>query len=275
MTRPEAQDSVRERALTALRRHAPDLADARLEPLGSGLDHVAFQVGDLVLRMSDDQHNLAEARLLRLIGPQLSLAVPAPVFADDAEGVLAYRKLPGQSLLGVDPPPGSAAVLGQFLGELHTLAIGEFSTLVTMDSADPDEWLDDLEGPAELLAVLRRAVPEPGAALDCVLVHADLGAEHLLHDGERLTAVIDWADSAVSDPELDFARLYRDFGPAFLDDVLAAYRHHPGTGPIDLDRVEFFARCAALEDLAYGIRIGRREYQDAAERSLTWLFPDR
>ena len=269
-----ALETARERARAALRRHSPELADLPLEALGSGLDHIAFQAGDLVLRISDDQHNLAEARLLRLVGPRLSVAIPVPVFGDDAEGVLAYQKLPGRSLLGHPPLPGSAAVLGRFLGELHCLPTGEFSTLVTMDSADPDEWLDDLDGPAELIAVVRSGVPEPGSALDCVLVHGDLGAEHLLHDGSQLTGVIDWADSVVSDPELDFARLYRDFGPAFLDDVLAAYRRHPGTGPIDLDRVEFFARCAALEDLAYGIRTGRREYQDAAERSLTWLFPD-
>ena len=38
-------------------------------------------------------------------------------------------------------------------------------------------------------------------------------------------------------------------------------------------RIEFFARCAALEDLAYGRTHGRAEYTRAAERSLGWLFP--
>ncbi len=271
MTRPDGP-SAEERARTALVRHAPELADLPLEPLGSGLDHTAFLAGDLVLRMADDQHNLAEARLLRLVGPRLSLPVPAPAFADDAEGVLAYPLLPGRPLLGHPAPDGAAVELGRFLGRLHTLDPGEFSTLVTVENTDPDEWLADLDGPVELLAVLRSTVPDP--ATDGVLVHGDLGAEHLLHDGARITAVIDWSDAAVSDPELDFARLYRDFGPAFLDDAVAAYQAQAGSPGLDLDRVEFFARCAALEDLAYGLRTGRPEYAAAARRSLIWLFPD-
>jgi aminoglycoside phosphotransferase (APT) family kinase protein len=106
-----------------------------------------------------------------------------------------------------------------------------------------------------------------------VLVHGDLGAEHLLYDGTRITGVIDWSDAAVSDPELDFARLYRDFGPDFLDRSVAAYQTQAGTPALDLDRVEFFARCAALEDLSYGLRTGRQVYADAARRSLDRLFP--
>ena len=40
-----------------------------------------------------------------------------------------------------------------------------------------------------------------------------------------------------------------------------------------MPRIEFFARCAALEDLAYGRATGRREYAANAERSFAWLFP--
>ncbi|MFP5068205.1 phosphotransferase [Pseudonocardia nantongensis] len=55
--------------------------------------------------------------------------------------------------------------------------------------------------------------------------HADLGAEHLLADGDRITGVLDWSDTAVTDP--------------------AAY------GPVDAAtrrRVVFFARAGAPED---------------------------
>jgi hypothetical protein len=40
-------------------------------------------------------------------------------------------------------------------------------------------------------------------------------------------------------------------------------------------RIEFFARCAVLEDLAFGNQTGRREYVTNAERSFGWLFPQR
>ncbi len=42
-----------------------------------------------------------------------------------------------------------------------------------------------------------------------------------------------------------------------------------GAGP----RIEFFARCAALEDLDHRLRTGRAEYAEAARRSTPWLFP--
>jgi aminoglycoside phosphotransferase (APT) family kinase protein len=39
------------------------------------------------------------------------------------------------------------------------------------------------------------------------LVHADLGAEHLLVRDGRLAGVIDWGDARVGDPALDYAWL--------------------------------------------------------------------
>ncbi|WP_238010006.1 phosphotransferase [Dactylosporangium sp. AC04546] len=250
--------SARSRAAQALRDHAPELAGVPVTDLGSGLDNTAFLAGDLVLRVTDHDTVVREAALLGLVAPAVCLPVPAVRFADPARGVLAYPLLPGRPLLGRPAPDGLARRLGRFLGELHAIE----TTVVPVDGADPREWLADLEGPAELLAVLLGDVPEPARRL--VLAHADLGAEHLLERDGAVTGVIDWTDAAVTDPALDFARLYRDFGPAFLADTLDAY----GGEPPAPERVTFFARCAALEDLAFG-----GEHARAAERSLAWLFP--
>lgn len=84
--------------------------------------------------------------------------------------------------------------------------------------------------------------------------------------------MIDWSDAAVTDPALDFARLYRDFGPGFLTQVVNAYGGLPETDDVR-ERITIFARCAALEDLAYGREHGLRQYTQAAERGLAWLFP--
>jgi aminoglycoside phosphotransferase (APT) family kinase protein len=89
-------------------------------------------------------------------------------------------------------------------------------------------------------------------------------------NGATLTGILDWSDAALTDPALDFARLYRDFGPAFLDQTMRSYGGLDGARP----RIEYYARCAALEDFAYGQRTGREEYAAAAERSFSWLFPD-
>jgi aminoglycoside phosphotransferase (APT) family kinase protein len=262
-----APQDVRERAIRALRRHAPALAGLPVHELGRGLDNVVLVVGDLVLRAGDRRAVGPEARLLDVVARHVSLPVPAPRFVDEDSGVLAYPRLPGRPLLGRAPLPGSARRLGGFLRELHGIDLTAVDGLVPVDRASPDEWLADLEGPPELLRVLHATVPRP--ATDRVLVHSDLGAEHILHLDGRLTGVIDWSDAAVGDPALDFARLYRDFGEAFLAEALDAYGGLDGAMP----RIEFFARCAALEDLAYAAASGRREYATAARRGLGRLFP--
>ena len=260
-------DTAAERAVRALRAHAPELVDQPLHRLGHGLDNVAFGSAGLVLRVADGRDVRREAGLLELLAPRLPIAIPVPVFADKAAGVLGYRPLPGRPLLGRAPAPGTAALLGRFLRDLHAVDPAAVDDFLERDDADPAEWLDDLEGPEAYLRVVRSTVPPRSPRR--VVAHADLGAEHLLDDGSGVTGVIDWSDAAVTDPALDFARLYRDFGPSFLDETLLAYGGLSDAAP----RIEFFARCAALEDLAYGRRTSRREYAEAAQRSFAWLFP--
>ena len=70
-----------------------------------------------------------------------------------------------------------------------------------------------------------------------MLIHGDLGAEHVFVDAGRITGVIDWGDAAIGDPGLDHGRLLRDFGPI-------------GRGG---ERARLYAVCTALEDLEYGL----------------------
>ena len=262
--------SARERAIQALRVHAPELAGGPLVELGQGLDNVAFLAGELVLRIGDAGRVVREARLLDIVASRVPLPVPSPCFIDEEVGVLAYTLLPGRPLLGRRPPDGSAHRLGRFLRELHAIEPAPVGDLVPVEDADPVEWLADLDGPPHMISLLRRSVPS--RARRRVLIHADLGAEHILERDGQLTGVIDWSDAAIADAALDFARLYRDFGAAFLGETLGAYG-----GMADADvamaRIEFFARCAALEDLAFGRASGRADYAEAAERSLRRLFP--
>jgi aminoglycoside phosphotransferase (APT) family kinase protein len=260
-------DSARARAIRAVDEHATDHRGVELRELGGGLDHRTFVAGDLVVRVAARATATREADLLRLVAPRVSIPVPAPHLDDPQRGVLGYPLLPGRPLLGRTPPRGAAARLGRFLRELHRIDRAEVADLVPVDHAAPEAWLEELTGPPELLRMLH--TDRPGPAPELVLAHADLGAEHILEQHGRLTGIIDWADAAVTDPALDLARLHRDFGPAFLDDVLRAY----GQDSRELRRrITFFARCAALEDLAYGRTSGREEYLRAAERSLSWLF---
>ena len=252
--------SSRDRALAALagaRGTGHDLAG--LTVVGGGLDHVVYRTGDLVLRVGDPAAVAREAALLHLLAGELPCPVPVPVLVDEVEGVLGHRWLTGDPLLGRPAPPGLATTLGR-------VDLG-----LPAEGADLAEFADDLTGPEHLVEVVQSSVPAPGPHR--VLVHGDLGAEHLLVADDRLSGIVDWSDAALSDPAVDFARLLRDFEAGFLDDALEAYGGPPDDG--FAERVLFVARCAALEDLAYGVATGRAEYSDAARASIGRLFPDR
>lgn len=261
-------ETARQRATASLRVHAPELVDIAVLELGQGLDNTAFVVGDLVLRVADSCSVIREARLLQLVAPRVSIPLPTPRFVDKDGGVLAYPLISGRPLLGRAPPPGAAYRMGRFLRDLHSVDPATLPDLPT-EPADPQERLEDLDGPQDLIRLLRASVPAP--AREHVLAHADLGAEHILDSHGLITGVIDWSDAAVADPALDFARLYRDFGPSFLAEALDAYGGFE-EGHAVMARIEFFARCAALEDLAYGRDSGRSEYTHAAGHSIAWLF---
>ena len=85
-----------------------------------------------------------------------------------------------------------------------------------------------------------------------------------------VTGVVDWSDAAIADPAYDFGLLLRDLGPEALDAAVGGY----GFDPAGLrERAAFYARCAVLEDLAYGLESGRDAYVDKSLAGLEWLFP--
>ncbi|WP_147375472.1 phosphotransferase family protein [Jiangella rhizosphaerae] len=266
----------------ALARHLPGHADAPVVPLGAGLDNVAYEVGgDLVLRRSRDEdpgERLAAARreaaLLTAVAAVSSLPVPEPVFVDEPTALIAYRKLPGAPLHlnPVADPAALAADLAEFLSGLHTaLDDGDspLSALAEVDDTPGEEWLTDAKASYETAAAVIApadrgrveaflAAPPPGPPRRLTFCHNDLGAEHLLVDGASITGVIDWTDAAIADPAVDLSRLYRDLGPDVVERVVARYGGDAdAVGP---ERVAFYARCALLEDIAYGVESGAEEY---------------
>ena len=74
-----------------------------------------------------------------------------------------------------------------------------------------------------------------------VLLHADLGPEHLLVRDGRLVGVIDWGDARFGDPALDYAWLLN--GPFADWDVDADLRR----------RARFYHRLAPWYEAHYGL----------------------
>jgi aminoglycoside phosphotransferase (APT) family kinase protein len=76
---------------------------------------------------------------------------------------------------------------------------------------------------------------------DPCVIHADLGAEHLLVRDGRLAGVIDWADARVGDPALDYAWLVHEAFPDWdVDDELRR-------------RARFYHRLAPFYSVHYGV----------------------
>ncbi len=276
-----------------LSRHLPGYEVRSLARLGEGWDHVAYEVNaELIVRGSKEADPSAraagtrrEAELLAAVAELSPLPVPAPVFADPEAGVLAYRKLPGLPLLGhpVAEPARLAAPLGEFLSRLHAAPVERMARIVPADDHPPASWREEAEGDyaaiaGHLAAAARRRVEDflgrtpPADPVAVAFCHNDLGAEHLLVDIEAhtVTGVLDWADAAIADPACDLALLFRDLGPEVFDLVLASYGGR--LDDADRERAVFYARCALLEDIAYGLRTGARQYAQAGLAHLGWTF---
>ncbi|GAA4709969.1 hypothetical protein GCM10023215_59640 [Pseudonocardia yuanmonensis] len=275
-----------------LARHLPV---ATVTPLGSGLDHDAYEVdGTLIARFGREPDPGAraaavvrEAELLRLLATVCPVPVPPVRLVVPGEGCLVLGRLPGAPLLDRSAAdraacgPEVGAVLGTVLAALHALPPARLNGVVEVDDVEPDVWHDEatetyeaVQGaiPADLRGGVERflAEPPPPAPERRVLTHNDLGIEHVLVDDVRVTGIIDWSDAAVADPAVDLGRILRDLGRAALDRAVDACG--AGDGEPLRTRALFYARCTLLEDLAHGLQPGREQYAAKSLEALPWLF---
>ena len=197
-----------------------------------------------------------EARLLPELGPALPVPVPRFEVVEDTDDVffVAYRKLPGKPL--GDPPVAVAAELGRFLAALHS-----FRPSVELPRhRDPIERFR-----REVLTLLeqderRRAeamFEERLSTSETALLHADLGPEHILHEGSSVTGVIDWSDASLGDPALDFAWLLNGTSRAFAVALLDAYSRESDAG--FRERALFYHRLGPWHEVLYGLQNDRPE----------------
>lgn len=273
--------------------HLPGHPTGPVRRLGAGTDNAAYEVnGELVVRFNRSadgpQAVTREARLLATVAEISPLAVPQPAFTVPEQGALAYRKLPGRPALElaepwrVDHRERIGAALGDLLAALHAAPPDRFAGLAEPDHTPPLAWREEAAGhyravaadvPDRYRAAVERflAADPPDGADRLRFSHNDLGIEHVLVDETdgTVTGIIDWTDAAITDPAYDFGLLYRDLGPVALAAALARY---PGRDPALRRRAAYYARCAALEDLAYGRETGESAYVDKSRAGFAWLF---
>jgi len=262
-----------------------------VELLDEGWDFQVFEVdGRWLFRFPKREASVAklntECKLLPGLGKWVSLPVPNyEYFCESPESssrpFAGYRKLPGiagDTSKMVDRH-GVARQLGVFLTKLHTYPVEKAREAGVQEKRDlvvhwqdrSREQLRKLDGLNVNLGLLRRylendtPVSFEGAAS---LVHNDLWAEHILVDSrsDRVSGIIDWGDTVIGDPAIDFACLYAWYGESWLGNVLVHY-----TGKLDaevISRSRYLAACLAIHNITLGRDMGRIQWVEAGYAAL-------
>jgi aminoglycoside phosphotransferase (APT) family kinase protein len=288
-----------ETAARRIRQDFPCLNIARTVPLGEGLGNVAFEVNDTyVFRFPKTPVDIAdlqrELAILPVVFRHSTLPVPRPEFVPPDRSYVGYRTVPGRILMDVAEEISVSAraamgtQLGAFLSGIHGIemmaldpASVKHESLCLEDclASARDDYAKAQPGiPARHVAAVERFLDSCPAAESrdgaAVFSHNDQGSEHILVLNGAVAGIIDWGDTAFTDPAYDFGLLYRDLGPAVLEAALERYSRVP-SGEKDRirRRARFYGRWRVLENIAYGLEPQHSAYLAAAMRSLTWLFP--
>ncbi|QRK10847.1 phosphotransferase [Archangium violaceum] len=282
---------TREDAARLVERQFPQLAPARLKPLGTGWDNAAYTVnGRWVFRFPRRKVAVGllenESRLLPQLAAHLPLRIPEPVWLGRPEEdypypFAGYALLPGVTACAVTWTPEerlrNAATLGRFLAALHGIPVDD-ETLARGPGDELDranlrkrapmilERLAKLEADgaevegAAVRAWMSRLVDTPPWKRRACWVHGDLYARHLLVDEHhRVTGVLDWGDMHLGDPAIDLTIAFTFLPPEARGAFREAY------GDIDeatWDRARFRA-------FHYGVALvlyGRSEGDEAITR---------
>lgn len=181
----------------------------------------------------------AETTLLPWLAPQLPVAVPVPVVVGEQPLTVRHVAVAGDPLLAATgvPPAVTGTALGRFLLALHGVpakeaerrgalppdAVREEHRLVLdqcYTAVLPRLPADVRPAGQELLRDIDAAVdPERGG----VLVHGDLGPEHILVDSGGAVGIIDWTDARVGDAALDLSWLLYGAPAEVADQVRRSY----------------------------------------------------
>ena len=201
-----------------------------------------------------------EIALLPVLAGTLPVDVPRFEHASRNPPFAIYQLIRGTPLVDEDPVGVRA-----FLESLHSL---EVATL----PVEPVNWVESYKaqcGAFEELVfpLLNDAVRRKARALfdevdsltgfEPALIHSDLGAEHMLVRDGLLAGVIDWGDTRIGDPALDYSWLLH--GPFPDWDVDPELRR----------RAHFYHRLAPFFSVHYGIFTKQPDYVERALATLS------
>lgn len=199
-------------------------------------------------------------------GPGVRSLHPLDAIADQlADFLTALHSIPTERAIATGLPPTTAA-------DWHAeyVAFAEWTRTEGGPRLAPDVRDHVLRLWTEYLSA-----PESGG-FQPVLIHRDLGCEHILLAKDRsLAGVIDWGDATLGDPAIDFAGICGELGEPFTRRLIARWRGPRAAGETDaslLARAVFYQRLAPLHAIRFGLLTGADDY---VERGMAELADDR
>jgi aminoglycoside 2''-phosphotransferase len=235
----------------------PDVSMRTCEAMGEGWDAFVMDVnGELVFRFPKRQNAVLHLeRAIRFL-PQLADALPVAVPRYDFVSrdssrepplFVGYSKIKGlplsrDRLSDAGVRRSLAQGLGETLTRLHGLSVdlldsGQFQAMNASELRRREQ--SDFDYAQEhimplLSADARRRESEFWADyiasdanydFDPVLIHGDIGADHVLcdYDQGRVVGIIDWDYAKLGDPASDFEHLLHNPGEEFVEQVLSFY----------------------------------------------------
>jgi aminoglycoside phosphotransferase (APT) family kinase protein len=285
-----------ERFRLLVRRHLPDFRIDSFEPIGRGWDSAAFEVnGEWIFRFPPRPETEAGLRKEAALLPELAPSLPAPIprleiVVRNDDFFVGHRKLDGGPLrVGL---PAVAEQLGGFLSALHAFPVVRAAEL-SVPTLDLDgaikrerqfaERCEQLVSPLldrEERAAARAMFEDffavaSNLGYETVLIHADLGPEHILCRDANVSGVIDWSDARVGDPALDFAWLLHGLDQGFAEHLLECYTGARAAGDSLRERALFFYRLGPWHEVLYGLERGGRAFVQSGLDGLRRRLPQR
>ena len=224
--------------------------------------------------------------------PAPAILVLGRLASDPSMSALVMSRVAGRPIVAGHP---ALARVGGVLRRLHDVRLPGFGWLAEASwdalgdfSLIHRSWLDFLE---RILADTRSladryalAAPVAEAAAEALdahadalaavevgsLCHGDLKAAHILVDGSRIAAVIDWGDAVVGDPLWDIARFAHRADAGSTARLLEGYDPDRATADELAWRIPLYGVLWMLVDAIVEHRLGRRA-ETALEAAMSYV----
>lgn len=225
-----------------------------------------------------------EIVLLPELAPALPVTVPHfELIAREGPVCAAYRKIHGW------PAKRALCVqigddLGRVLSALHGYPV-ERARALGVPYFDPAAWrehftrlCDDFR--QRVVPLLRPDEEEQAEAIFSqvamlefvpVLIHADLGPEHVLCRDGRVAGIIDWSDARVGDPALDLSWCLNGTPLGVADAVARAYGADRGLRQRSL----FYHRLGPWHEVTYGLDTNQERFVRSGIEGVRSRLPGR